>query len=225
MKSQEFRINEYITLKLKGIKTNIYVGGEFFRQCFSLLFQIPISDDIRYSEIHSIDDITESAQELGIKTSEGSSRIPPEEEFWGHCSNLQAWVDNDYNTRLISHNLAFPLLKRLTELGDEKAKKKYKEEITIRFIKGNEITREFLLNENYLKELSLPELEIIFKNIDEKFFRSETVLSTQNGLRLLNRLQNLNNEKIKLRVNEALLEEFLKENLNGKISFLNEFEL
>ncbi|MFX1237046.1 MAG: hypothetical protein ACFFAS_03805 [Promethearchaeota archaeon] len=49
--------------------------------------------------------------------------IPPETEFLVHCSNLQAWVEHGYDARLIHSNLAFPLLKRLCEVGDPQAKR------------------------------------------------------------------------------------------------------
>ena len=35
--------------------------------------------------------------------------ITPKQEFWAHCSNLQTWNENYYDTRLIHTNLAFPL--------------------------------------------------------------------------------------------------------------------
>lgn len=36
---REFKVNEYITLKLEGGKTNIYVKGQLFNQCkFYCLF-------------------------------------------------------------------------------------------------------------------------------------------------------------------------------------------
>lgn len=62
--------------------------------------------------------------------------ITPEEEFWGHCSNLQAWVENNYDTRLLHSNIAFPLLKKLTEAGDPNTNKVFKEEIARRFESG-----------------------------------------------------------------------------------------
>ncbi len=41
---KEFKVNEYITLKLEGIKTNIYVKGQLFNQCKFLLLNIPIEN-------------------------------------------------------------------------------------------------------------------------------------------------------------------------------------
>ena len=51
-----------------------------------------------------------------------SNTITPEQEFWGHRSNIQAWVECEYDTRLLHSNLSFPLLKALSDAGDPKAK-------------------------------------------------------------------------------------------------------
>ena len=121
----EFIINDYIALKLEDSKTNIYVLGELFIQCKYLLMNIPIQDIERYDEINSID---EAAEKLDKSLERGNPEvftinILPEVEFWGHCSNLQVWAEQDYDTRFIHSNLAFPLLKKLTEVGDLKASK------------------------------------------------------------------------------------------------------
>jgi len=45
--------------------------------------------------------------------------IKPREEFWGHCSNLQAWIEFDYHPELLHSSLTIPILKRLA-LYDKK---------------------------------------------------------------------------------------------------------
>ena len=52
---KEFKVNEYITLKLENKKTVVYVAGERFNQC-KYLFIINPNDTIT-KEINSIDDI------------------------------------------------------------------------------------------------------------------------------------------------------------------------
>ena len=86
-------------MKLEGKKTNIYVGGEFFRNCAYILADIPQNLD----NIDSIDNLV--AIESDIK-------ISPDEEFWGHCSNLQLWYEYNYDTRLLKS-----VLVRVTENG------------------------------------------------------------------------------------------------------------
>jgi len=47
---QEFRVNNYITLKLESKKVNIYVKGELFEQCKFLLLNIPTEDIDSYDK-------------------------------------------------------------------------------------------------------------------------------------------------------------------------------
>ena len=122
---KEFKINEYISLKLEDRKTNIYVGGIKFLHCMELVLNIPVNQIKSYDEINSIDEAEDLYKELlrdnniyekGIvypikKAIEYN--LTPEQEFWGHSSNIQVWCENNYNTNLLHSNLAFPLLKRL----------------------------------------------------------------------------------------------------------------
>jgi len=132
----EFKINDFLILKLEEGKTNIYVNGEQFEQCKFLMLDIPLDEIYRFDEIDSID---EAADILGWRF-EGQMgvkyEIDPETEFWGHCSNLQAWYENNYDTRLLHSNLSFPLLKKLKDVGDPLAMKVLIEEITSRFESG-----------------------------------------------------------------------------------------
>ena len=63
--------------------------------------------------------------------------ITSEQEFWGHCSNLQAWVENNYDTRLLHRSFAFPLLLRLSQINDTKAILVFRDEIINRIEEGN----------------------------------------------------------------------------------------
>jgi len=149
---KEFWVNNFITLRLEEEKTVLYVNRKPFLQCKYLLLFIPIKNDNNYEEIDSIDE----ASEILDRSMERSNKydIPPETEFWGHCSNLQAWVENDYDSRLLHSNLAFPLLKELVKLGDKKAQSIFSEEIAMRFERGYFPVIEYLINEGYLNYLS-----------------------------------------------------------------------
>ena len=149
---KKFRINQYLTLKLEEDKTIIYIEEESFRQCKYLLLNIPIKDITSVNELESIDEASEKLSH-DLEPSDEFSRIneiPPEIEFWGHCSNLQVWYENDYDTKLLHSNLAFPLLKKLTEVGDPLAKKVFKEEIAKRYNTGVERVRKYLEDRKYL---------------------------------------------------------------------------
>ncbi|MFX1568105.1 MAG: hypothetical protein ACFFCV_07035 [Promethearchaeota archaeon] len=122
-----FKVNEYISLKLKDGITNIFTGGKFFIQCMKLLLNLQTQDTEDYDEINSIDDVAYLAWQKSDFNE--SNELTPEQEFMGHCSNLQVGVKHNYDTRLLHSNLGFPLLKKLVEVGDLLTKRVFKEEI------------------------------------------------------------------------------------------------
>ncbi|TFG20314.1 MAG: leucine-rich repeat domain-containing protein [Promethearchaeota archaeon] len=148
---KKFRINKYITLKLEDGTTNIYVNNEYFNQCKYLLLDIPLEKISSFDEIDSIDEAAEKLDNYLENADPYEFSIPSETEFWGHCSNMQVWYENNYNTRLLHSNLAFPLLKKLTEAGDPLAIKVFKKEILKRIESGSNKTIEYLLSEGYQK--------------------------------------------------------------------------
>ncbi len=162
-KVKEFKINSLLSLKLEGGRTNIYVKNRLFRQCMYLLLNIPVSRIEEYDEINSID---EAAVKLDRSMERDHRKVPPETEFWGHCSNIQAWADNEYDTRILHRNLAFPLLKALVDAGDPIAKRKFKEEIAIRYATGHPTVIRFLTQNGYLHYLTEDEFESMLIDID-----------------------------------------------------------
>lgn len=153
----QFQVNEFITLKLEDGKTNIYVDKVLFEQCKFLLLTIPIKEISYFEEIDSVDEAAENLSKLMERKKAQEIKIAPEAEFWAHCSNLQVWSEYNYDTRLIHSNLAFPLLKRLTEVGDPIAKRVFKEEIAKRLESGYWPVIKFLMEENYTDHLSREE--------------------------------------------------------------------
>jgi Leucine-rich repeat (LRR) protein len=160
---KKFRINEFLTLKLENRRTNIYVKGEQFRQCKYLAFHLDINNLKQYDRIESIDEMEQKDRSHQFRR----LNIAPETEFWGHCSNLQAWVEHDYDTRILHRTMAFPLLKKLTEAGSNKAKNSFKEEITHRLSSGEPNIIMFLIEEGYLDYLETQELDIIVSNFEK----------------------------------------------------------
>lgn len=165
-----FEINNFFSLKLEEVIingksekiTNIYINGEKFIKCKYLLFIDPQKNTKQW-EIDSIDEAQEKLnQSLYSKLEQEDFYIEPEQEFWGHCSNLQAWAENNYDTRLIHTNLAFPLLKELSDVGDPQAKKVFQEEIAKRYLRGSETVRKYLSIEGYLRELSQEQIYSLF---------------------------------------------------------------
>ena len=188
---KEFKINKYITLKLEdyisdeGIigsfinlitrdilkisnkTTTIYVNGERFDQCKFLLLDVPTQNHKLNDDLSSIDEAAEKLDH-SLEVNIFSFKLTPEIEFWAHCSNIQAWAESNYDTRLLHRNLAFPLLKRLTEAGDPIAKRVFKEEIAKRFASGHNSVIMYLLEEGYLEYLNDNEIEGILEELDRK---------------------------------------------------------
>ncbi|MFX1378377.1 MAG: leucine-rich repeat domain-containing protein [Promethearchaeota archaeon] len=163
-------------MKLEGGKTNIYVKGRIFQQCMYLLLNIPVEQIEDYNEIESID---EAAEKLD-RSMEGNHNfltrsITPEEEFQGHCSNIQVWAENGYDTRILHRNLAFPLLKRLCEVGDPVARRVFSEEIAIRLGSKHPSVIQYLIQNGYLRYLNSDEFESILDDLSPSFLRDVTI--------------------------------------------------
>jgi tetratricopeptide (TPR) repeat protein len=177
--SRQFVINEFLSLKLENGKTYIYIKGKRFIQCIRLFLQIPQEESNLYESVDSIDEATEVFNRylydnriIGPNETDSIGEydysFTPEEEFWGHCSNLQTWAEHDYDTRIMHSNLAFQLLKTLAYAGDPKAKFKFKEEIAIRFESGYFSVVVYLLEQGYLLFLDEEELKALLENNLEK---------------------------------------------------------
>ncbi|MFX0038316.1 MAG: hypothetical protein ACFFCY_03440 [Promethearchaeota archaeon] len=207
----KYTINKFLDLRFEDGKTNIYVNNELFRHCKYILLNISssISEDIE--EIDSIDDIVETLNGNYENIGETPDNITPEMMFWAHCSNLQAWYENNYNTRLIHSNLSFPLLKQLTKAGDLIARKVFKEEIAFRFESNNISVMQFLLYNGYLDYLNNEELEFVSERVKVKF--SEIMV---NQLNLLMKSPFTNYYKIKYLIDLML---FIDLKYNGNLIF------
>jgi len=161
---KQFKVNEYIKLKLENGKTNIYVNNQKFMQCKYLLIEIPIEKTKEFNEVKSIDEASEKLDH-SLENYQHTLNIPSEVEFWGHSSNIQVWAEYDYDTRLLHSNLAFPLLKKLTEVGDPIARRDFKEEIAKRIEAKEKNVINYLILENYLEYFNDEEKSIVFTNL------------------------------------------------------------
>lgn len=162
---KEYKINKYLSLRLEGEDTVIYVSGKRFNQCKALFLSIPRYDIEYFDEIESIDEVVQASKLVAGPFVKGDYLISPEVEFFGHCSNLQAWTENGYNTRLLHSNLSFPLLKKLMEAGDSDAKAMFKDEIAERFYSGNVNVMLYLLHDGYLAHFTKDEHNVLMDSI------------------------------------------------------------
>ncbi|KKN40184.1 hypothetical protein LCGC14_0735810 [marine sediment metagenome] len=165
----EYKINKHLLLKLENKKTNIYVDGQLFKQCHFLLLNISVHELANIERGRSIDEISETLNKSMERNNDNISskyNITPEQEFQAHCSNLQAWVENGYDTRLLHRNLAFPLLKRLADIGDSLAKNEFKNQVAQRFSSGSASVIRFLIEGKYLDKFTDEELVTLFNSTD-----------------------------------------------------------
>ena len=162
---KEYQINDYLTLKLVNKATTIYVDGKQFIQCKFLLITIP-TDKIRdFDDIESIDEAAEILNHDLEFQNKIKIKISPETEFWAHCSNLQVWVEYNYNPGLLHSNLAYPLLEAITDAGDPIAKEVFKREIRLRFESFNFSTQQYLIENGYLNYFNKEERNEVSKLI------------------------------------------------------------
>jgi len=169
---KEFKISDLLTVKLEDNKTIIYISDMKTLQCKYLL----LNDTDVGSKIEK-----ETSEKLSIDTQSKNlnhslelideNHIPPEVEFWAHSSNLQAWYEHKYDTYLLHSNLAFPLLKKLTQAGDLNAKEVFMKEIIKRFRSGNLNVMTFLVIEGFLDDLSIEDSDDLYQELDLETYK------------------------------------------------------
>ncbi len=135
-----------VTYDEKARRARVFVGGKPFLHCAFIVASIDKTspDD---EGIGSIDDLAVS-MEHDAHILEGPrvrEYLSPAEEVLAHASNLQAWAEHGYDTRLLHTNIAFPLLKELAKAGDDVAARALDAEIESRLKDGNNATRKFIL--------------------------------------------------------------------------------
>jgi hypothetical protein len=159
---RELQINKYLKLKLIEGQTVIYVNDKPFHQCKYLLLNLTEKDFEKFEHIDSIDEAFQIYNKMEKNHERDHDLIDPISEFIGHCSNLQAWYENDYDLRILHSSLSIPLLRKLALLGDKKAIIRLKESIATRIASKSFNTIIFYLNEEYLALFSNDELEVMF---------------------------------------------------------------
>lgn len=192
----ELKVNEFILLKLEKNQTNIYVKNELFEQCKYLLLNIPIE---QIEDFEHIDSIDTAADKLGWTPNGQIGKLKnffvhPLTEFRAHCSNLQVWAENNYDTRLLHSNLSFPLLRKLVDVGDLTAKKVFKREIIKRIESANPNVIKFLKIEGYLNYLSEEEQSALKQDLLEYFYEYSLWVHWKQGDDLARYLNQYNND-------------------------------
>jgi hypothetical protein len=167
---KKFVVNEHIDVVLEEDgKTRVYIDGVQFIQCMRLLLTIPLAADVgNAGEVNSIDDAKVKYGTLfegqGYESPVQHVLIDPFTEFQAHCSNIEAWAEHDYDTRLLHSNIAFPLLKALAKVGDAKARRVLDAELGERIRDGSPATRRAIL-ESCADILDAPTFVTLFHEV------------------------------------------------------------
>ncbi len=151
----EFQINQILSVRLEGRNVKIYIQEKEFYVCSELIQNTKFNVE----QFDSIDNLLEQKQDSNVNLV-----LYPEDEFWGVCSNLQAWYENDYNSELLPMNIAFPLLFELSQTGDDLAFKKFREEVSKRFSSGYSPVIDYLIEENYIFYIELNDFKSFIQN-------------------------------------------------------------
>lgn len=140
---KSYNVNEVIKLQLEIVGVAIYVADKPLRMCTHISLVNPYDEEFFYN-----------LQDLPNEY----NGLTEEEEFWGLCSCLQAWVENEYNSELLHGTLALVLLDELKNLGDHIAQQVYAKELGKMIKRGDYHTHEYLRREGYLSHLTEEEL-------------------------------------------------------------------
>ncbi len=147
---QEYKINEHLSLRLVENNTVILVDGKHFNTCKRLILSIPVESDAAVENLDSIDAVIVKYPESRTVAVD----LSPLTEFWGHCSNIQAWYEHGYDTRILHSNLSFPLLKRLADAGDSQANRVFKHEVIERLCSGFTPVIRYLIERGFLSHIT-----------------------------------------------------------------------
>ena len=175
--TEEFRINDYITLKLENGKTYIYINNKRYIQCLKLLLtlrkehQFDSIDQMEFSNLYHVKDSHETTVDITAK-----------EEFTAHCSSLQAFAENNYNTNLLHRSISFQLLKKLYEVDDPVAKIKFIPELKKRCENGHPRMILFLIEDKYLLYLGDNWFIDQLNNPDSKVVENLTIWIEKNSI-------------------------------------------
>ena len=177
----EFRINQFITLRLmdfdQGTETTLICVNERWFNVF--IFSLEEAYEIlRDTNIFCCMDEACSYQVVDIKGN--FSNVDSDTMFWIYCDYIKAWIDHDYDTRLLCMDDAFPILKALYEAGDTKAREVFKLEIIKRFLSGYFPVCLYLISEGYLKYFEFEEIIYLLEEcIEIVGFYNYSALKTQ----------------------------------------------
>lgn len=177
----EYRLNQFITLKLIDFGDNIattqvYVSGRNFN---ATIFSLEEAHELLHGNntYSCMDDVHRS---LTGNIRSKFSKVNTETKFWIHCYYIKAWIDHDYDTRLLQMDEAFPILNELYKADEPKAREIFKSEISKRFLSGYFPVISYIICMGYLQFFKFEEILLLLeKCLKIVGFRNFSALKAQ----------------------------------------------
>lgn len=145
----EFRLNQFITLRLIDHGNNrtctfIFVNDRRFN-----LYEFSFKKILEIlNEKRSYSCMDEACFDLLGTYDTKNFMEDPDRMFWIYCYYIDAWVQCNYDWRLLRVEDAFPILHALYKAGDPKAREVFKIEIVKAFLSGYLPVVFYLLSDN-----------------------------------------------------------------------------
>jgi hypothetical protein len=141
--THRFVVNEHLDIAWDAMseRVRVLVDGKPLLHCSFLVVTVSATD----GEVSSIDDLAARWEARKLEGRSVRDIMSVEEEVQAHASNIQAWAEHGYDTRILHSNIAFPLLKALAKVGDGKAKRVLDAELEARIRGGSDATRRAIL--------------------------------------------------------------------------------
>jgi hypothetical protein len=144
-KQTEIKITEHLSVKIDNTvnsKISAYVDDKHVSYCSYVLITAPVD-----TPEDNIDDIIKvyGSGEHKSRAFVEKQGITLETLLWVHASNLQAWIEYDYDPRVLASNIANPLLRHLATV-DSRAMDRSLEIVHERWEKGNKGSRQALFS-------------------------------------------------------------------------------
>ena len=146
----EFRLNQFITLRLIEFGNNftctyVIINDKLFNLYeFSLKETLEILNERNYYIC-----MDETCLDLMGTYNEKDFLEDPDMMFWIYCYYIAAWVDYDYDWRLLRVEDSFPMLYALRHAGDPKAREVFRNEIIKALLSGYLPAIYHLISSNY----------------------------------------------------------------------------
>lgn len=176
----EFRLNQFITLRLIDYgddTTNVFIYVNDFQWnlyefSFKQILEI-LSEKKNYSCMD------EACMDLIGTYNEENFMEDPDTMFWIYCYYIDAWLQSNYDWRLLRVEDAFPILKALYKAGDPKAREVFKIEIVKALLSGY-LPAVFDMASSYLNYFEFEEIIWLFeKSLKIVGFHNRSELKTQ----------------------------------------------